>query len=186
MKLICLFVILILCTHCHKDSLPQTQPLNIKQNYFVNSDSGLKLRAMPDQKSNSLQTIFNGEEVLILEELKEKVLIDKIENNWAKIQYRDKIGWAFKGYLSQENPYVGKYEMEDAKYEECSGSKYFYVNEFQTWKEIFFIGGDEGCGYTDIEGAWYLQKNKLYAVNKKYAFKENFMNRWANGKIGSC
>ena len=211
MKLIYFFVILILSTHCYKDSLPQTQPPNIKQTYFVNADSGLKIRLEPNQKSNSIQTIFNGEEVLVLEESKDKMLIDRIESNWVKIQYQEKIGWVFKGFLSKQNPFVGKYEMENPEYGKCSYSEYFYINIEKTWKGNFFIGGDEGnCGYTEIEGVWYLQKNQicfkikkassshvhyfqgvdpcyylqkniLYADNEKYAFKENFGNRTVNG-----
>lgn len=211
MKLIYFFAILILSMHCYKDSLPQTRPQNLKQNYFVNSDAGLKLRAMPDQRSNSIQTIFNGEEILLLEESEEKISIDNRESNWAKIQYKEKIGWVFKGYLSLENPYVGKYEMENPGYGKCSSPEYFFINKEKTWKGNFFIGGDEGnCGYTEIEGIWYSQKNqicfkvkkassshdhyfqgvdpcyylqnkRLYADNEKYAFKENFRNRTVDG-----
>ncbi|HMV44161.1 MAG TPA: SH3 domain-containing protein, partial [Leptospiraceae bacterium] len=189
---------------CLQNSKHLNPPTKTIQTYFINSDSGLKMRIEPDQKSKTIHTIFNGEEIIILEEKTEKVIIDNIENSWVKIQNKEKIGWVFKGYLSEKNPYIGKYKMKIVNYAQCKYPEFFLIEENNLWEGTFFIGGDEGdCGYTDINGTWYLkqnqicfkikeassshdhfykgidpcyylQKNTLYAVNDDYAFKENF------------
>lgn len=67
---------------------------------YVTSLNGLYLRKLPDQKSEKIDLIPFKEKLIILEKDKNIFMIEKTQGNWVKVQWNNKIGWVFDGFIN--------------------------------------------------------------------------------------
>lgn len=75
----------------------------------VTAKGGLRMRSEANLKSKVLTVIPKNAKVKALEEKEEALIIDWKIGRWMKVQYKNKTGWVFGGFLA------GPEEMEDLK-----------------------------------------------------------------------
>lgn len=68
----------------------------------VNALSGLRVRENPQLNAKVVATLQHGLQVELLEEKDPEITIDGIKGKWSKISYEGTIGWAFGGFLADE------------------------------------------------------------------------------------
>jgi len=66
----------------------------------VNSKGGLRMRDNPDQKSQIIVVIPEGEKVELLEVTGDEVTISGATGKWSKVRWKYKSGWVFGGFLT--------------------------------------------------------------------------------------
>lgn len=69
----------------------------------VDTSAGLKMRSVPDQKSDVLVVIPNGKTVQVIEEKPEEMTIGSRTGKWCKVEYDGKTGWVFGGFLKESD-----------------------------------------------------------------------------------
>ncbi len=80
---------------------------------YVTSPNGLRVRSEPSLSSKTIDALYYGEYVLV-DKVGEKTTIDGITANWIRVKFYDDDefpeanGWVFGGYLSKEQPELGK------------------------------------------------------------------------------
>ncbi len=67
--------------------------------YSVDTRSGLFLRSEPNQKADRIVLMPYKSSGKIIDIKKEFSVIEKLRAPWLKVSYKDKIGWAFAGYI---------------------------------------------------------------------------------------
>lgn len=73
------------------------------QTRWVDANAGLRLRMEPSTESQQIDLIPDGEKVVLLKENKNEVMINNKTGHWVQIKWNDKIGWAFDGFLTNQN-----------------------------------------------------------------------------------
>lgn len=92
--LITLFVFIASCTN--------RQP--IKEEMWVIASSGLRMRESPNLESKKIVTIPFASKVKILSRDGAQQEIHGIRGNWLEVDWNEKRGWVFDGYLRSFNP----------------------------------------------------------------------------------
>lgn len=87
------FLILIFLVACSKSN----------ETRWVNTNAGLKLRLEPSTESKQIDLIPDGEQVVILNKNKDEVSISNVTGRWVQIQWNEKTGWVFDGFLTNQN-----------------------------------------------------------------------------------
>lgn len=67
--------------------------------YFVTAKTSLRLREKPTTQSISFCNIPEGSVVTVLETTSNREIIDGIEGSWVKIEFCEKLGYVFEGFL---------------------------------------------------------------------------------------
>jgi hypothetical protein len=67
---------------------------------YINSGNGLNLREEPSANSNIILTIPNATQIKIISKDGASETVDGVTKNWYKIEYKNKVGWAWGGYIS--------------------------------------------------------------------------------------
>lgn len=70
---------------------------------WVNANAGLRLRTEPSTESKQIELIPDGEQVIILNKNKDEVSINNVTGRWVQIKWNEKTGWAFDGFLTNQN-----------------------------------------------------------------------------------
>jgi hypothetical protein len=73
----------------------------INESRWVTAESGLRMRESADLKAKTIATIPYGDEVILLEEKGDEITISGATGKWSKIQWKEKQGWAFGGFLTK-------------------------------------------------------------------------------------
>ncbi|TGL62033.1 SH3 domain-containing protein [Leptospira ognonensis] len=137
--------------------------------------SGLRLRSLPNLNSEKLDLIPFKTSIQLFE-YGEKVTIDNISSKWAKVNYLDKFGWVFSGYLNWN---CQEYEEKDAlninqpnilgKYvDSIHGEEYFIEFKNDATFQMVIFGGceDNGCFSEKDFGEWKLFNNLIYLKSR--------------------
>jgi hypothetical protein len=66
---------------------------------YTRADDGLIIRSTPSTSGEKIDLIPKGYSIEVLEYSKKIVEINGIKDCWARVNYNDKIGWVFNGYL---------------------------------------------------------------------------------------
>ena len=101
--------------------------------YLITANSGLSMRAEPNLKSNKIQAIPYGKEVMICPEyygMSDQ--IEGVDGQWVKAFYRGKEGYMFNGFMEAQKPieviipksWIGETFPNDKKFYGI------YLNEF--------------------------------------------------------
>lgn len=72
---------------------------SIQGAHIVVAKKGLILREKPDLNAPQIMTISAYDWVTLLETARQVMIIDGITAPWCRVQYRDRVGWVFGGYL---------------------------------------------------------------------------------------
>lgn len=175
---------------------------NINDKRWVSADAGLNMRKDPDIDSEIIALIPHADVVIVLEERKEYVKIDKIKGKWIKIRYNGNIGWVFDGYLSKDRIISDKKPSEILRAEQLEELKIKLKRIFDKpvkgleYNEISYSSGntdyiDPAFNYdiiiisfnenehTDIFGYEELEKWKI-----DYIKERNEYYKWPNGYEG--
>jgi hypothetical protein len=79
----------------------QEKTINVNYDYgHINSGNGLNLREEPNSNSNIILTIPNNTEIKIISKDGAAETVNGVTKNWYKIEYKNKEGWAWGGYIS--------------------------------------------------------------------------------------
>lgn len=105
------YIIAILCGIMLLDSTITFAGLFSKKKMYVVAASGLRLRDKESVSGNLLATIPYGAEVEFVSKGKAEKIDDKY-NNWYKIKWEKKTGWAFGAFLSEQVPLPNKYNFD--------------------------------------------------------------------------
>jgi uncharacterized protein len=140
---------------------------------WVTTEAGLRMRENPDFKSKKIDTIPYADEVKILQEKGKNITISGATGKWCKVEWKDKTGWVFGGFLNETVPninsnitvnyFIGNWnDMDpDCIDGECGGNQYISFS-----KDGKCTIQQSGGGYN---GGWeYDSKNKRLVLNLVY------------------
>ncbi|MCR4631084.1 MAG: SH3 domain-containing protein [Treponema sp.] len=116
---------------------------------YITSPDGLWVRTEPSLSAKKIDTLYYGEYVLVVEK-GEKATIDGITANWLKVAFYDDDtlpeanGWVFGGYLSKEQPDLGKDSFEFINsYLKRSNREYFLAPYFPNDTSTYYFRDKE-------------------------------------------
>jgi SH3-like domain-containing protein len=143
--------------------------LSIKNNTrWVTTEAGLQMREKPDINAKKIDTIPYTDQVKILEEKGVNITISGATGKWCKVEWKDKTGWVFGGFLSNIEPekktnitlnyFIGNWnDMDpDCMDGECGGD--LYISFYKDGKCII---QQSGGGY---DGKWKYDSKKEILV----------------------
>ncbi len=70
---------------------------------WITADVGLNMRASPDLNAKKIGLIPYGEKVQLIEETGDAITISGATGKWSKVEWKDKTGWVFGGFLIGES-----------------------------------------------------------------------------------
>jgi hypothetical protein len=71
---------------------------------WITAPSGLRMRANPDTKSLRLFLIPEKTRVNLIKEAKDEITIGDKKGKWSFVQWKERKGWVFGGFLSEKVP----------------------------------------------------------------------------------
>lgn len=86
-------------------SRPQNPPApNVRNEMWVTTNEGLRLRQSPDLQGKVVMLLPKLAQVQVLESRAEKFQVSGVEGTWTRIQFGEKTGWVFSGFLTATAP----------------------------------------------------------------------------------
>ena len=86
---------------------------------YVNTKSGIKLRNEPNNSAEYLNIIQYGDSIRFLENSGYTEVIENRLGNWIKVEFENKMGFIFSGYVTKSKPLkysTDKYDCHDLEY----------------------------------------------------------------------
>lgn len=96
---IAISIILVFSISC-KDKFKEN--MNLPATRYVNADGGLKIRTTPSVEGSIVTVVPYGATVSVIEIDEKEIEISNRKGSWSKIEWNDKKGWVFGGFLSNE------------------------------------------------------------------------------------
>ncbi|TGM03180.1 SH3 domain-containing protein [Leptospira jelokensis] len=141
----------------------------------VGVKSGLRLRSQPNLDGEKIDLIPYQSIVSILK-IGDPISIDNIYSKWAKVEFQDKVGWVFMGYLNWD---CTEYNFPDASKiteenvygkfldNQHGGNFNIYFQENNIYRTSIFGGCDDGgCNIENDFGEWRVFNNLIYLRSK--------------------
>lgn len=91
------------CKKNQQDVQNITETKTVNDVKYISSLKGMDLKQDPDEKSTTMDHIPFMGNVKIIEEKAEDIYLLKRYGKWTKVNWNDKTGWIFGGYLSTFN-----------------------------------------------------------------------------------
>lgn len=145
-----------------------SDPLNVyniklsKYRYISTDGGNLRLREEPNLQSNILNSISNREQVEYLRSDDKEIVISNIKGYWAYIEYKEKKGWVFDGYLSK----IYEFSPNYGENSNLCNSENLYLNKFKRiGKRKYFKANDndsETKKYEDHYESKVISKTTIY------------------------
>lgn len=140
MKLLNMFIIFLTIY-----SFNSCKTVESNEKYIISTD-GLVLRDKPDIAGSKLDVIPFGSKVLVLSENNEVVEISNwpipITGKWTFVNWKDKKGWLFGGYLGDKSNYLNLLEEGNKKEFSKEPIKKKHTGFFKSKDEIFRYYGN--------------------------------------------
>jgi hypothetical protein len=129
---------------------------------WVNAKEGLIMREYPELGSKRITTIPYGEEVFLLEEIGDEITISNATGKWCIVQWQDKKGWVFGGFLCEYDPHLN----DELTISELIG--YWDYDKIGTGMGFSFIDQENiKVGEYKSVGKWSLKDNTI-VINLTY------------------
>ena len=119
--------------------------LNSKSNNYayVTSESGLVLRSNATTKSKKITIIPYNSRVEIINDNGPKETIYGISSRWYKINFKDKTGWVFGGFLKIPDKKENKNEIDNIN--EVTGR---YISNYRQFSPVLILNKDNTFSLT--------------------------------------
>lgn len=139
--------------------------------YSVDTKAGLFLRSEPNRSSEKILLMAYKSSGKIIGIQKEFSIIEKIRAPWLQIEYKDKVGWAFAGYIriftteSERNEFLKQNDIfETEKFMEADKLSSVEVSELfkiTTPRKIY-----ENIDYEILDFRFLYKKNEECSLDK--------------------
>ncbi len=74
----------------------------INEDRWVSGEDGIRMREFSDSDSDTITIVPRAAKVKLLEETGDDMIISGQTGKWSKIEWNNQTGWAFGGFLSEE------------------------------------------------------------------------------------
>jgi hypothetical protein len=171
MKYYILLILFLLAISCNKDSnidkkhLPQEKSKYITFSYknimYIIPHSGLILRSAHSKDSENIELIPFNTGVECPMRTDEEYKVDNKSNYWYKCNYKNKTGWLFGSYLSQELNFVNNKTNYFVSSENGHADIKFTLYKNNTFIIKLIIFSDPKDKIINYNGTWELKDNNI-------------------------
>ncbi|MBN1799324.1 MAG: ankyrin repeat domain-containing protein [Spirochaetales bacterium] len=187
--LLCWFLLFVIadCDSGKNNSLQQDVGNEVQKNvvagdiFWVNAEDGLVLRRGPGTGKEKTGVIPYGDRVKLLEEQGEVLTIQGRKGKWSKVEWSDKSGWVFGGFLSEQEiekinvNFIGGWEPH------MVGEAFYFFDEYRcAYDRIGTEGGGSGTYSYDPGTGTVVMQIESEAPGGSYSFSKTIKINWVD------